>query len=366
MGRRRTRRTPSWVAPRWALFQPADNPPQPASWNIDPAGHRHPHETALKGLATIARGWYLRCLPRVPPPQKLPPLPRDPLRRTQQASSRGRGRGRGSNKLPSRETPPTFPPSKTQSGRQPGERLASAKWWKRGQRTRGSNAMRVFDHGEAESTKYAVNRAFASGWRPARVHQPADAGRSPNSCQAWPKPARSRTQTTRPRRLSVHRSNRWDAIRLTNCVRRKSSCAGARLLGSRACSDRMGRRRTRRTPSWVTPRGALFQPADNPPQSSSWNIDPAGHRHPHETALKGLATIARGWHLRCLPRVPPPQKLPPLPRDPLRRTQQASSRGRGRGWGSNKLPSRETAPTLPPSKTQFRRQPGERLASAKW
>jgi hypothetical protein len=116
----------------------------------------------------------------------------------------------------------------------------------------------------------------------------------------------------------------------------------------------MGRRRTRRTPSWVTPRGALFQPHDNPPQPASSNVDPAGHRHPHETALKGLATIARGWHLRCLPRVPPPQKLPPLPRDPLRRTQQASSRGRGRGWGSNKLPSRETPPTFPPTKNAIR------------
>ena len=178
--------------------------------------------------------------------------------------------------MPSRETPPTLAPSKTQSGRQPGERLASAKWWKRGQRTRGSNATRVFDHGEAESMKNAVNQAFVSGcrparvhqpadagrspnnnkirqpgerlasakwwkrrqrtrgsnatrvsnhgeaespknavnraivsgWRSARVHQPADAGRSPNSCRAWLKPARSRTQTTRPRRLFVHWSNR--------------------------------------------------------------------------------------------------------------------------------------------------------------
>ena len=179
MGRRRKRRTPSWVTLRGALLQPADNPPQPPSSNVDPAGHRHPHETALKGLATIARGWHLRCLPRVPPPQKLPPLPRDPPRRTQQASSRGRGWGWGSNKLPSRETPPTLPPSKTQSGRQPGERLASAKWWKRGQRTRGPNVMRVFNHGEAESPKNAVNRAFASGCRPARVHQPADADCAP-------------------------------------------------------------------------------------------------------------------------------------------------------------------------------------------
>ena len=202
--------------------------------------------------------------------------------------------------MPSRETPTTFPPSKTQSGRQPGERLASAKWWKRRQRTRGSNATRVFNHGEAESPKNAVNRAivsgwrsarvhqpadadcapddsrqpgerlasakwwkrrqrtrgsnatrvfdhgeavsrknavnraFASGWRPARVHQPADAGRSPDDTQAWPKPARSRTRTTRPGRLFVDRSHRWDAVGLTNRVRRKSSCAGARLLGLRA------------------------------------------------------------------------------------------------------------------------------------
>jgi hypothetical protein len=34
--------------------------------------------------------------------------------------------------------------------------LASAKWWKRRQRTRGSNATRVFNHGEAESPKNAV------------------------------------------------------------------------------------------------------------------------------------------------------------------------------------------------------------------
>ena len=212
MGRRRKRRTPSWVTLRGALLQPADNPPQPPSSNVDPAGHRHPHETALKGLATIARGWHLRCLPRVPPPQKLPPLPRDPLRRTQQASSRGRGRGWGNNKLPSRETPTTLPPSKTQSGRQPGERLASAKWWKRRQRTRGSNATRVFNHGEAESPKNAANRAFASGWRPARVHQPGDAGRALNDSRQpgerlasakWRK-RRQRTRGSKPTRVFNH------------------------------------------------------------------------------------------------------------------------------------------------------------------
>ena len=84
----------------------------------------------------------------------------------------------------------------------PGERLASATWWKCRQPTRRLNVTRAFKHGDAKSSKNAVNRAFASGWRSARVHQPADAGRSPVDSCAFPKPASSRIRTTRPRRLT--------------------------------------------------------------------------------------------------------------------------------------------------------------------
>jgi hypothetical protein len=52
------------------------------------------------------------------------------------------------------------------------------------------------------------NDPFASQLRRARVHQPADADRSPANTRALPKPAISRTQTTLPRQSFVNRPNR--------------------------------------------------------------------------------------------------------------------------------------------------------------
>ena len=77
------------------------------------------------------------------------------------------------------------------------------------------------------------NAAFASPSHPARVHQPADAGRSPSNTRALPKPASSRTRTTQPRRSFVDRSNRFDAIGFTNTV-----LGGNRFVRERGCVDR--------------------------------------------------------------------------------------------------------------------------------
>jgi len=94
----------------------------------------------------------------------------------------------------------------------------------------------------------------------------------------------------------------------------------------------MGRRRKRRTPSQITPRRALHRPPGNPPQPPSSNVDPARHQSPHEAALQGLATLARGWHLRCLPRVPPP-KNSPLSRANRPAKHTTHRRGGGAGGG---------------------------------
>ncbi len=51
------------------------------------------------------------------------------------------------------------------------------------------------------------NDPFASRSRPARVHQPAHADHSPANTRAFPKPASSSTQTTRPRQSFVNRPN---------------------------------------------------------------------------------------------------------------------------------------------------------------
>jgi len=178
MGRRRKRRTPSHITPRRALRQPPGNPPQPPSSNVDPARHQSPHEAALKGLATLARGWHLRCLPRVPPPKKLPPLPRESPRETHHTPPQGRGRGWGNNKLPSHKTPSTFPPRKTQFGRKPGERVASATRWERSQHSRGSKAPRAPITAKQNHRNTRQNAAFASPrTRHAFTSQPTLAGR---------------------------------------------------------------------------------------------------------------------------------------------------------------------------------------------
>jgi hypothetical protein len=135
--------------------------------------------------------------------------------------------------LPSHKTPSIFPPSKTQFGRKPGERVASATRWKRSQHNRVSNAPRAPITAKQNHRNTRQNAAFASPSHPARVHQPADAGRSPSNTRALPKPASSRTRTTQPRRSFVDRSNRFDAIGFTNTV-----LGGNRFVRERGCVDR--------------------------------------------------------------------------------------------------------------------------------
>ena len=54
-------------------------------------------------------------------------------------------------------------------GGKPGERVASATWWKRSQHIRGSNATRVSNYGEEKSGKHAakcgVRKSIAPGTR---------------------------------------------------------------------------------------------------------------------------------------------------------------------------------------------------------
>jgi len=98
-----------------------------------------------------------------------------------------------------------------------------------------------------------MSHAHADRARHAFTSQPTLTVRLSNT-RAFPKPASYSTQTTRPWQLFVNRSDRLVGVGLTNAVLgERSICAGARLLGSRACPGRMGRRRKRRTPSWVIP-----------------------------------------------------------------------------------------------------------------
>jgi hypothetical protein len=128
------------------------------------------------------------------------------------------------------------------------------------------------------------------------------------------------------------------------CCRGRSICAGAWLFGSRACSDRMGRRRKRRTPSWVIPCGALarriegcLQPPGNTPQPPSTNVVPAHDQHPHEIALNGLAFVAPGQEPpRPYPRLRHAKRLP-SPARPAVGNSDRSIAGEGRGWGDNEL-----------------------------
>ena len=128
------------------------------------------------------------------------------------------------------------------------------------------------------------------------------------------------------------------------CCRGRSICAGAWLFGSRACPDRMGRRRKRRTPSWVIPCGALarriegcLQPPGNTPQPPSTNVVPAHDQHPHEIALNGLAFVAPGQEPpRPYPRLRHAKRLP-SPARPAVGNSDRSIAGEGRGWGDNEL-----------------------------
>ena len=65
---------------------------------------------------------------------------------------------------------------------QPGERGASAPRWKRRQRTPGSHALRAGGCGSPQTAELpGVAGCRASQSRSARLHQPADAGRSPET-----------------------------------------------------------------------------------------------------------------------------------------------------------------------------------------
>jgi hypothetical protein len=160
-----------------------------------------------------------------------------------------------------------------------GGRVASAP---AGGTQRGSSITAKQNHRNTQQ-----NDPFASRPRPARVHQPADADRSPANTQALPKPTSYRSQTPRPRQASVNRPNRLAGVGLTNAVlRERSICAGVLSFGSRACSDRMGRRRERRAPSWVISCGApacrievRLQPPGNTPRPPSANVVPAHQQH---------------------------------------------------------------------------------------
>jgi hypothetical protein len=110
------------------------------------------------------------------PSASVPPLPREPLRQTHPPSSRGRGGGGGTTSCRATRRHRHSHPAKRNSGassanmsRKPGERVASATWWKRSQHNRGSNAPRVSNHGEAKSAKYAakcgVRKPIALGTR---------------------------------------------------------------------------------------------------------------------------------------------------------------------------------------------------------
>ena len=59
-------------------------------------------------------------------------------------------------------------------GGKPGERVASATWWKRGPHTRWPNSMRVINRGEANSLKNPANRA--PGPRPGLTSPPRRRG----------------------------------------------------------------------------------------------------------------------------------------------------------------------------------------------
>jgi hypothetical protein len=106
----------------------------------------------------------------------------------------------------------------------------------------------------------------------------------------------------------------------------------------------MGRRRKRRTPSWVIPCGALarriegcLQPPGNTPQPPSTNVVPAHDQHPHEIALNGLAFVAPGQEPpRPYPRLRHAKRLP-SPARPAVGNSDRSIAGEGRGWGDNEL-----------------------------
>ena len=185
---------------------------------------------------------------------------------------------------------------------------------------------------------------FARQLRPARVHQPADADRSPVNSRALPKSASSRTRTTWPRRLFVHRSNRWGAVGLTNGV-----VGGDRFVRERDCLDRglaltaledggsavLQAGTSRAGPLARRIEGCL-QPPGNTPQPPSTNVVPAHDQHPHETALNGLAFIAPGQEPpRPYPRLRHAKRLP-SPARPAVENGDRSSAGEGRGWGDSR------------------------------
>ena len=137
------------------------------------------------------------------------PLSREirPAEHNQHKRGGGAGGGGTSSCRPAKSHRHSHPPkpnscvSQANVWREPhGGRVASAP---AGGTQRGSPITAKQNHRNTQQ-----NDPFASRPRPARVHQPADADRSPANTRAFPKPASSRTQTTRPRRLFVNRPNR--------------------------------------------------------------------------------------------------------------------------------------------------------------
>ena len=117
-------------------------------------------------------------------------------------------------------------------------------------------------------------RAIVSRLRPARVHQPADAVRSPVVHDAVRSPGRSRRWVL-ARSIGRHGSRKIESWWLLDSVGEGGWCratrcrAGAWGFGAWAPCDRMGGRRKRRSPSWgvggaavlvrfVSPRKSLF------------------------------------------------------------------------------------------------------------
>jgi hypothetical protein len=124
-------------------------------------------------------------------------------------------------------------------GRQPGERGTSVPRWKRRQQIPGSHPTRGLRLCRGKNVDNQGPRgAFASRSRAARLHQPADAGRSPGNSWAFPVPASSRTGTTWPRRLFVGRTDWSRASGLT----RACGCSG-RQPGERGTSVPRWKRR---------------------------------------------------------------------------------------------------------------------------
>jgi hypothetical protein len=136
---------------------------------------------------------------------------------------------------------------------------------------RGSPITAKRNHGNTRQ-----NVEFARQLRPARVHQPADADRSPVNSRALPKSASSRTRTTWPRQLFVHRSNRWGYVGLTN-----GAVGGDRFVRERGCLDR-GRALT----AWEDGGSAVLQAGSS--RAGPWPAGlraasnrPATHRNRH-------------------------------------------------------------------------------------